>query len=61
VIAAASYFLVPDWPETAKFYTEEERAFWIRRLALDNKDTSMSHWDKKTARRVFGDIKIYLG
>ena len=61
IIAFVSYWLVPDWPETAKFYTEEERAFWIRRLALDNEETQMSHWDKQTAKRVFGDIKIYLG
>jgi MFS family permease len=61
VIAFASYWLVPDWPETAKFYSEEERAFWIRRLALDNEDTCMSTWDKTTARRVFTDPKIYLG
>lgn len=61
LVAFASYWLVPDWPETAKFYTDEERAFWIRRLALDSGDTSMSHWDKRTARRVFGDVKIWLG
>jgi MFS family permease len=59
-IAIASYWLVPDWPETAKFYTEDEREFWIRRLALDNEDTHMSRWDKHTTRRVFGDVKIYL-
>jgi MFS family permease len=61
VISFASYWLVPDWPETAKFYTEDERAYWIRRLALDSEDTSMSHWDKRTARRVFGDFKIWCG
>lgn len=61
LIAIMAYWLVPDWPETAKFYTEDERQFWIRRLALDNEDTNMSRWDKKTARRVFGDVKIYLG
>jgi MFS family permease len=60
-IAIASYWLVPDWPETAKFYTEDEREFWISRLALDNEDTHMSRWDKHTTRRVFGDLKIYLG
>ncbi len=54
-------WLVPDWPETAKFYTEDERQFWIRRLALDTEGTKMSHWDKNTTRRVFGDMKIYLG
>jgi MFS family permease len=61
LVASAGYWLVPDWPETAKFYTEDERALWIRRLALDNEDTNMSHWDKHTAKRVFGDIKIWLG
>jgi MFS family permease len=59
VIAFASYWLVPDWPESAKFYTENEREYWIRRLALDNEDTSMSRWDKKTTKRVFGDFKIW--
>ena len=61
LVAIASYWLVPDWPETAKFYTEDERAFWIRRLALDNEDTTMSKWDKHTTKRVFGDPKIWLG
>lgn len=60
VVSVASYFLVPDWPETAKFFKDDERTFWIRRLAVDNEDTSMSHWDKTTARRVFTDVKIWL-
>ena len=61
LVAACSYWLVPDWPETAKFFKEDERRFWIRRLALDTQDTNMSTWDKHTARRVFGDVKIWLG
>jgi MFS family permease len=61
LVAIASFWLVPDWPETAKFLTEDERALLIRRLALDQEDANMNHWDKTTARRVFGDVKIYLG
>lgn len=60
VVAVASYWLIPDWPETAKFLKEDERELLIRRLALDRNDASMNHWNKKTAKRVFSDPKIYL-
>jgi sugar phosphate permease len=61
VVAAASYWLVPDWPETARFLKPEERELLIARLALDVEHANMSHWNKMTAKRVFSDIKIYLG
>lgn len=61
LIAIGAYWACPDWPENANFYTEEEREYWKRRLAADVQDSSMSHWDKGTARRIFGDVKIYLG
>lgn len=32
-----------------------------RRLALDVERATMNHWDKSTAGRCFGDIKIYIG
>ncbi|KAK5054538.1 hypothetical protein LTR84_001429 [Exophiala bonariae] len=60
VIAVASYWLIPDWPETAKFLKEDERELLIRRLALDKAGATMDHWNKKTAKRVFSDPKIYL-
>ncbi|KAJ3531509.1 hypothetical protein NM208_g8847 [Fusarium decemcellulare] len=60
VIAIFSYWIVPDWPESAKFLNDDERALLIDRLAQDRKDTHMNHWDKKTAKRIFSDIKIYL-
>lgn len=61
LVSIASYWLVPDWPETAKFFKEDERQYWIRRLAFDNEDTNMNRWDKHTAKRCFGDVKIWLG
>lgn len=61
VIAFSAFWFVPDWPETAKFLTAEDRALLESRLAHDQQDTAMNHWNRKAARRVFGDIKIYLG
>ena len=61
VVAIVSFWLVPDWPETARFFKEDERKYWIRRLAIDTEDTNMNRWDKHTAKRCFGDIKIWLG
>lgn len=61
VVAVISYWIIPDWPETAKFLKSDERELLIRRLALDVEDATMSHWNKTAAKRVFGDIKIYLG
>ena len=61
VIAVISYFLIPDWPETAKFLNSGERAALIARLAHDTAEAKMNTWDKKTAKRIFGDLKIYFG
>ena len=61
VVAVASYWIIPDWPETAKFLNEDERELLIRRLAADRSNAHMSHWNKKTAKRVFGDVKMWLG
>ena len=60
MIAIGSYFVIPDWPHTAKFLTEEERSMLSRRLALDVERATMNHWDKYTAKRCFGDIKIWI-
>src|SRR5258706_32250 len=60
VIAAISYLFIPDWPETAKFLNEEERAFLIRRLAADVGEAKMAKFDKKAIVRTVKDIKIWL-
>ncbi|KAF5975630.1 nicotinamide mononucleotide permease [Fusarium bulbicola] len=61
VIAIWSYWMIPDWPETAKFLNDDERGLLVDRLAADKKDTHMNTWDKRTAKRIFSDVKIYLG
>lgn len=61
LVAIASFWLVPDWPTTAKFLKPEERELLLRRLANDTEEANMNRWDKTTARRVFGDYKVYMG
>jgi hypothetical protein len=54
-------FWVTDWPETAKFLTDDERALLIARLSADTGDAVMNRLDKRAARRIFTDPKVYLG
>jgi hypothetical protein len=61
IVGGLAFWLVPDWPEDARFLTEEERRMVVHRIATDRQDASMNHWDRKTAIRVFSDVKIYLG
>lgn len=61
IVAVAAYWLVPDWPETARFLKPDERDLLIARLAMDVESANMSHLNKKAAKRIFSDVKIYLG
>lgn len=61
VIGAASKFFTADWPEKAKFLTDEERRLLVTKLAVNDGVARMDHLDKLAARRVFGDWKIYCG
>lgn len=60
-IAVVALWIVPDWPATAKFLKTDERDLLLRRLAMDVEGATMNHWNKTTAKRVFSDVKIYLG
>lgn len=61
VLAVAAFFIIPDWPQDAKFLNEEEKRILMQRLAEDAGDARMDKLDKKAIRRAFLDIKIYLG
>lgn len=54
-------FWCTNWPETASFLNEDERALLIARLSSDTGDAVMNRLDKRAARRIFSDPKIYLG
>ncbi|GAB1203768.1 hypothetical protein APSETT445_002408 [Aspergillus pseudonomiae] len=62
VVAIICYFLVTDFPEDAKWLTEEEREFVREKLAAD---TGKAAPDAKLSLRdvlgVFKDYKIFIG
>jgi hypothetical protein len=46
IVGIAAIFWVCDWPETAKFLTEEERLLLTTRLQTDSGDAVMNRLDK---------------
>jgi hypothetical protein len=46
LVGIAARFWVCDWPETAKFLTEEERLLLTTRLQTDSGDAVMNRLDK---------------
>ncbi|ORY12692.1 major facilitator superfamily domain-containing protein [Clohesyomyces aquaticus] len=61
VLGIVAKFWVVDWPETATFLTGDERALLIARLSADSGDAVMNRLDKRAAKRIFGDAKVWLG
>ncbi len=61
VVAIIFKFWVVDWPETAKFLTDADRVLLLRRLRSDAGFARMDHLDKRAAKRIFSDWKIYVG
>jgi len=58
VIALASYFMLNDYPGTAKFLTDDERKFLQARLLLDN-DGCSHEFKYKFALDAFLDWKVW--
>lgn len=61
VTAVISKFLIVDWPEESTFLNDQERALLLRRLSEDRGEARMDWLDSSARKRVFGDIKLYLG
>lgn len=60
VLAAVAPLFIPDWPQATSFLTSDQRNLVVWRVAHDVQDAKMDRWDKAAARRIFGDVKIYL-
>ena len=61
VVAISFKFIVVDWPETATFLTLSERALLIKRLSIDSGEARMDVLNRRSAKRIFSDWKIYCG
>jgi hypothetical protein len=59
VLAAAAFFIIPDWPEDAKFLKLDERTLLIRRLSQDCGETRMDSLDKRLPSEPF-QIQKYI-
>ncbi|KAF2433664.1 MFS general substrate transporter [Tothia fuscella] len=59
VVGIISKFFIVDWPETAKFLTDEERVLLLARLASDQGEATMNRLDRRAVKRVFSDWKVY--
>lgn len=59
---AASFFIIQDFPDTAKFLTEDERTFVIRRLQEDDQFSAAGEKLKmKYLIQSILDWKTWLG
>jgi len=61
VVGVLSKWWIVDWPETAKFLNDEERRLLVHKLLEDSGNARMDMLDKRAARRVFFDWKIWCG
>jgi hypothetical protein len=59
VIASISPLLIKNWPKTAKFLTEEERARVISRLRQDMNDVE-DKFEWKYVLQAFKNPKMYI-
>ncbi|KAI4528349.1 major facilitator superfamily domain-containing protein [Schizophyllum commune] len=59
LVAVLAFFILEDYPDTAKFLTPDERARVVQRLAEDNEGLS-SEWKSHFAWSAPKDIKIWL-
>ncbi len=60
IVSPIAYFFISNYPATAKFLSEEERAFIKARLASNNDATRNEAFTWANVRNALGDYKIWL-
>ncbi|KAK5045172.1 hypothetical protein LTR84_009505 [Exophiala bonariae] len=60
VIAAGAYFFIYNYPDTASFLSDSERAAVQHRLKEDSDATEDEAFNWHNVRKAFTDIKVYL-
>ena len=62
VVALCFFFVIPDFPEDAKWLTEDERAYVKARLRVDQgRSAAERNITAKDVLNVFKDYKVFLG
>ncbi|KAI9008886.1 major facilitator superfamily domain-containing protein [Phycomyces nitens] len=60
LLAIASYFALPDFPENSKFLNERERELVVHRLKVDAGPSIETEFSWKQFRMAFTDWKVYM-
>ncbi|KAH0841714.1 putative MFS transporter [Fonsecaea pedrosoi] len=60
VVSIAAYFFIHNYPDTAKFLSNEEREYIQHRLKVDSDATQDEKLDWNNVKKAFTDIKCYL-
>lgn len=60
VIAGGAYFFIYNYPDTASFLSDSERAVIQHRLKEDSDATEDEAFNWHNVRKAFTDIKVYL-
>jgi MFS family permease len=59
IAGVASWWMVFDWPDTARFLTPDERLRVQRRLAADGQTHTSEQYDKRHIKAALSDWKTY--
>lgn len=59
ILSFVALFGLPDYPQTARMLSEEEKDFLLKRLASTAPSGEDGHWDWKTLKVLFRDPTLY--
>lgn len=59
ILSAVALFGLPDYPQTARFLSSEERAFILNRLSSTAPSGVKGHWDFSGLKVLFSDPTLY--
>ncbi|KAF9579896.1 hypothetical protein BGW38_003662 [Lunasporangiospora selenospora] len=60
LLCFVSYVYLPDYPQTARFLSEDERDLAVKRLLIDAGPATETEFSWKQFRDVFKDWKVYM-
>jgi hypothetical protein len=59
-VTVVAYFLMSDWPESAKWLSDEERAILQDKIKGEGTVGKMDRLDSRALRRILLDWKIWI-
>lgn len=59
ILSVVALFGLPDYPETARTLTQDERNFILQRLSSTAPSGKTGNWDFKTLKTLFSDPTVY--